>query len=217
MPFDHAIADQDALRELYGEPHRLTKKKIVDRIDEAAATFIATSPFFVLASASDGVTDASPRGGPPGFVQVLDERRLAFGDLNGNNLLDSFGHLVTDPAVHLLFLVPGIGDTLRIGGRATLTTDPEILDRTAIDGRRPNVAVGVDVERVYVHCSKAFRRSQLWDPTSWPEEAARPSAAKILIESMELAATPEQVEADMELLRHYLWQPSAGTEPIEPE
>lgn len=217
MPFDHAISDQATLREVYREAHPMIRRKVVDRIDEPAAAFIARSPFFVMATASAGVADASPRGGPPGFVQVLDERRLAFGDLNGNNLLDSFTHLVVDPAISLMFVVPGLGETLRVAGRATLTTDPAILERTAIDGRLPNVAVGVDVDRCFVHCSKAFRRSQLWDPTSWPEPEDRPSPARILIDAMELQATPEQVEADLDSVRHFLWQPAAGAEDPVPE
>ncbi|QGG95082.1 MSMEG_1061 family FMN-dependent PPOX-type flavoprotein [Actinomarinicola tropica] len=208
MPFDHAITTQEQLRERYGDTPEIVLRKIVDRIDDGARGFIAASPFFVLATSSPTGTDASPRGGPPGFVAVLDEHRVAFGDLSGNRILDSFSNLVAEPQVGLLFTIPGVDETLRLNGRATLTTDPDVLAACAIDGRTPKVAVGIDVEQVYIHCAKAFRRSGLWDPSSWLDPADHPNAACILRDHMELEVDPQLIEDDLE--RGYaaaMWEP----------
>lgn len=198
MPFSHAVADAAALRTRYREPHPLVLRKVIDRIDAGARAFIAASPFAVVATTGRRGTDASPRGGPPGFVAVLDEHRIALGDLAGNNRVDTFSNVLDDPAVGLIFLVPGLGETLRVNGRATLTTDPDVLDRTAIDGRRPKVALGVDVEACFIHCAKAFRRSGLWDPATWPEPGSRPTAGAVLRDHLDIEATPEEIDADLE-------------------
>lgn len=206
MPFAHAVTDHAALRELYRQPRQLVLDKVIDHVDDGARDLIAASPFVVVATTGPRGTDASPRGGPPGFVAVLDEHRIALGDLAGNNRLDTFGNVLHEPAVGLIFLVPGLGETLRVNGRATLTTDPDVLDRTSIDGRRPKVAMGIDVEACFIHCAKAFRRSGLWDPATWPSPDARPSAACVLREHLALEATAEQIEADLEVAyRTTLW------------
>ena len=132
------------------------------------------------AGSRGGCTDASPRGGPPGFVTVLDENHIAFGDLSGNNRLDSDTNIVEHPEVGILFLVPGVGETLRVNGRASVTTDPSVLDRTAIGGVQPKVAVVVAVEKCFIHCAKALRRSGVWDTGTWAAEGARPSAAVVI-------------------------------------
>lgn len=208
MPFTDAVTDSHALRELYREPHGLVLRKQIDHIDAAARSFIAASPFFVFATANTRGTDASPRGGPPGFVAVLDGSRIAFGDLSGNNRLDSLTNLITQPDVGLLFLVPGVDETLRVNGRATLTTQPAILDATAIDGRVPRVAVGVDVAECFIHCAKAFRRSQLWDPHAWPSPEERPSAACALRDHLHLDLDPKVIEDDLEAgYRETMWEP----------
>jgi PPOX class probable FMN-dependent enzyme len=162
----------------------------------------------VLATTGDRGTDASPRGGPPGFVRVLDDRRLALGDLAGNRRLDSFENVLANPAVGLLFLVPGMGETLRVNGRASLTTDPAVLDACTIDGVRPGVAVGVDVDEVFLHCAKAFRRSGLWDPATWPADGDRPRAADIWKSQLGFDAPSEAIEADLEAgYRATMWEP----------
>lgn len=130
------ITDVDELRSRYREPTPAVLHKARPVIDPAAADFIAASPFMVVATTSAGGTDASPRGGPPGFVVTLDEGTIAFGDLAGNNRLDSYANIVEHPAVGLLFLVPGLEETLRVNGQARVTTDPEVLDRTTVEGRR---------------------------------------------------------------------------------
>jgi PPOX class probable FMN-dependent enzyme len=216
MPFQSPITSTEQLRQRYRPPSRIVANKAVDHLDGGAADLIAKSPFFVLATASGGGTDASPRGGPPGFVAVLDSRRLAFGDLSGNNRLDSLANLVSEPQVGLLFLVPGLDETLRVNGRATVTTDPEVLSACTIDGRRPKVAVGVDVVECFVHCAKAFRRSALWEPGSWPAPEDRPSAACIFNDQLQLGLDPQVIEDDLEAgYAATMWE-SGGIEAVEP-
>jgi PPOX class probable FMN-dependent enzyme len=210
MPFADTITDVDALRALYREPHELVLRKQIDHIDAAARAFIAASPFAVLATASDEGTDASPRGGPTGFVAVLDDNRLALGDLAGNNRLDTHTNLLAQPRVGMLFLVPGVDETLRVNGRACLTTDPAVLAAVAIDGRVPKVAVGIDVQECFIHCAKAFRRSRLWDASSWPGPDEQPSAACALRDHLGLDVEPEVIVADLEAgYAATMWEPGA--------
>jgi PPOX class probable FMN-dependent enzyme len=200
------IPDAAALRDHYRDPHPLVLKKVVPEVDEAAATFLAASPFFVLATASAEGADASPRGGPPGFVRVLDRGRIAWADLAGNNRLDSFQNVVQQADVGLLFFSPGVEETLRVNGRAELSTDPAVLAAVAFDEVHPKVAVVVHVTECYVHCAKALRRAALWDPASRPAPEARPSAAAIITRHLELDVDPSVVEADLEAgYRRTLW------------
>jgi uncharacterized protein len=198
MPFEQVLADSAALRSRYRSPKSGAVDKLIHRVDDAARSFIAQSPFVVISTASDAGCDVSPRGGPPGFVKVLDDHRLAFGDLAGNNRLDSFSNLVVNPHIAVLFLVPGVDETLRVNGRATLTTDPDVVDLTAIDGRRPRVAVGVEVEECYLHCGKAFRRSGLWDPQTWPTAEERPDPMCLLRDHLAIDVDPELIRTALE-------------------
>ena len=192
------IADAAALRDHYREPHPLVLKKVVPEVDEAAATFLAASPFFVLATASADGADASPRGGPPGFVRVLDGGRIAWGDLAGNNRLDSFQNLVQRAEAGLLFFVPGVEETLRVNGWAELSTDPAVLSAVAFDQVNPRMAAVVHVTECYIHCAKALRRAGLWDPASRPAPEATPSPAAIMTTHLELDVDPSVVDADLE-------------------
>lgn len=194
----HQFADRAALRAAYRDPHPLVAEKKKAVIDPASAAFIAASPFFVLATTSAEGTDASPRGGPPGFVTVLDATRLAFGDLAGNNLLDSYTNIVEDGSVGMLFLVPGRTDTLRVNGRATVTTDPAVLDVTLLDGVRPKVAVVVAVDQCFIHCAKAFRRSALWEPETWLPADQTPSAGAVIASAFALDIDPTLIDAELE-------------------
>ncbi len=194
----HALTDEAGLRQRYRQPHPAVVDKARPRVDPAAAAFLATSPLMVLATTSAGGTDASPRGGPPGFVVVLDAHHVAFADLSGNNRLDSYGNIVEHRQVGLLFLVPGVGETLRINGRASITTDPLVLEATAIDGVEPKVAVVVDVDECFIHCAKALRRSGVWDPTTWLSPADRTSAAEVIVDQFQLDVAPEVIESELE-------------------
>ncbi len=177
------IADEASLRALLGEPTELVRRKIAPQLNGLTRQFIERSPFFCLATAApDGSCDVSPRGGPPGFVRILDERTLLVPDRPGNKLADSHRNILANPHVGLLFVVPGIGDTLRVNGRATLTTDAALLAPCAVEEKAPLLGILVDVDEAYTHCSKAFLRSQLWDPSRFVDRAALPSSGEILAE-----------------------------------
>lgn len=207
-PFSHLVSDVAELRaELYPVAPRQAWDKEVGALDEHCGAFIARSPFLLLAtSAADGRCDVSPRGGPPGFVRVLDERRLAFADLTGNRRIDSLRHVLENPRVGMLFLLPGFRETLRVNGRACLTRDPEVLRACDVPGRTADLAIGVEVETAFLHCAKAFIRSKLWEPESWPARDALPSAAEILRDHAGLDAPLEAVDAGLEEgYRSRLW------------
>lgn len=209
MPFVDVITDLAALRAIYPEPHPVVVGKAIDHVDETAADFIARSPFVALGTFGAGGGDVSPRGGPPGFVSVLDPKRIALGDLLGNRRLDSYTNVIEDGRVGLLFLVPGLGETLRVNGTASLTTDPDVLDAVSFPGVKATAALGIDVEEVYLHCAKAFRRSGLWEPESWPAPADRPSPGAIFKSHAGITdATAEQIEASLEADDEVgLWHP----------
>lgn len=209
MPFDDVITDLDGLRTIYGQPHQVVADKAIDHVDDTAAGFIARSPFVALGTFGPGGGDVSPRGGPPGFVRVLDPKRIALGDLIGNRRLDSYSNVVQDGRVGLLFLVPGLGETLRINGTACLTTNPEVLEAVSFPGVKATAALGIDVEEVFLHCAKAFRRSELWDPTTWPAKEDRPSPGAIFkahagIEEVSAEDIEAGLEADYQV---GLWHP----------
>ena len=197
-PFEHVIATEEELRGLYRQPHEVVRRKKIARLDDGCRAVIAAAPLVLVGtSAPDGSCDVSPRGGPPGFVQVIDEHRLAIPDLSGNNLLDSITNIVTNPHVGLLFVLPGRDETLRVNGRAWLVTDDDVLDGFTSELKRPKAAIGVAVVDAYVHCAKSFRRGHVWDPATWAPDAA-PSAAEMLTCHIELEATPAQLAADLE-------------------
>lgn len=175
------IESERELREFVREPAAAVADKAIDHIDEVSARFIAASPFFLLATSSDdGTCDVSPRGDPPGCVLVLDERTIAFADRKGNRRLDSLRNVLARPAVGMLFVVPGVGDTLRINGTARIVADAPYLPRLAVADVTPDLAIEVTVEELFLHCSKAFARSRLWDSTTWPEKGEVPTAGQMV-------------------------------------
>ena len=160
------IDSVEGLREVYRPPAQRSLDKEIDHLDEHCRDFIAHAPFVILASTDgDGRIDASPKGGPPGFVAVLDDHRLAVPDMAGNNRLDSMRNIVEDGLVALLFLVPGVDETLRVNGRATVSVDSDVLDRCPIGELRPNVAIIVEARTAFIHCAKALRRSSFLPST----------------------------------------------------
>ena len=181
-PIDpYAITTTAELREIYREPTERSILKEQRRLDPHCRDFIARSPFMLIASASTrGDCDVSPKGGPPGFVRVLDDLRLAVPDATGNNRLDSMQNILENPRVGLLFLIPRLRETLRVNGRAVLTRDPALIEGMATGGKPARLALVVTVEAAYLHCAKCMIRSALWDPDSWPEADDLPSAAAIL-------------------------------------
>ncbi len=187
MPFADALTTLADLRSIYREPSRPSLAKQIDHLDEHCRDFIGRSPFALLAT-SDGAgrVDVSPRGGNPGFVRVLDDHRLALPDMAGNNRLDSLGNLVDNPGVGLFFCIPGLDEGLRVNGRTTITTDPGVLDACVDGDIRPRVAIGIDVDEVFIHCAKAMRRGRLWHPDAWPDLSDMPSVACILADHYEI-------------------------------
>lgn len=203
------LVSVDHLRSIYRSPGRGPLDKVVHRLDQHCVDFLAKSPFFVLSTANgDGVCDGSPKGGPPGFVEVLDDQRLAWADFSGNNRLDSFENLMTNDSVALLFLIPGLDETLRVNGRAQLVSDPELCERFAIGGTSVRVVVVVTVSEVYIHCAKALRRAALWSPDSWLDAAQLPSAACIVKDHAAIEADVAAIDAARERdLQTTLWEP----------
>ena len=193
-----AISTEADLRARYRAPSPVVLRKDAGRIDEGARGFIAASPFVVVATSSDGGCDASPRGGPPGFVAVLDEHRVAWGDLSGNNRLDTMANVVNGGHVGLLFVVPGLDETLRVNGTGSISDDPAVLDACTVDGRRPRVAVVVEVRECFVHCAKAFRRAGMWDPSSWLPEDERPKPECMLRDHAGLDVEPDVIRRDLD-------------------
>jgi len=175
-----SITGETALRELLGEPTDVVRAKLSDRVNELTRQFVERSPFVLLAtSAPDGTCDVSPRGDPSGFVRVLDERTLLLPERPGNRLADSLRNILANPNVGLLFVIPGIGDTLRVNGRATIVSDPELLEPSAVDGKAPKLGLLIEIDEAFTHCSKAFLRSQLWDPDRFVDRGELPSAGEI--------------------------------------
>ena len=179
---DHLIETAEDLRSRYGEPSENAVRKSLDRLDRHCRRFIELSPFVVLAtSGTDGRADCSPRGDPPGFVAVLDDRTVLLPDRRGNNRTDSLRNVLENPHVGLLFMIPGANETLRLNGRATLTTDPERLAPLAVNGRAPRSGLLIEVEEVFLQCTKALVRSRLWaDESRVDRKTALPSFGQML-------------------------------------
>ncbi|MBP3951560.1 pyridoxamine 5'-phosphate oxidase family protein [Bacillus suaedae] len=198
--FNNTIRTEKELRSLIGFPSELVKNKAITYLDENCREFISKSPF-VLLSTSDqnGHCDVSPRGDKSGFVQVLSEKQLVIPERPGNKRIDSMRNIITNPKVGLLFLIPGLGETLRVNGKATLVTDDLLLERMKVNGKKPLLAIGVEVEECFIHCAKAFKRSHLWEPDSWMDRELLPSAAQIVFAHAKLPNTSvESIQARLE-------------------
>ena len=179
------VTTETDLRSRYGETSRLAARKQLDRIDAHARRFIGLSPFLVISShGTDGLGDVSPKGDAPGFVQVLDDRSLLIPDRPGNNRLDTLSNLMTNDGVGLLFLVPGVCETLRVNGRARVVTGDDLLAPTAVRGRLPTAGILVAVEEVYLHCAKALVRSKLWEDDHRVERRTLPSLGQMLADQI---------------------------------
>ena len=177
---DHRIATMEALEALYDKPYGPSIVKEIDHVNADYRKFIEASPFCALATAGPGGLDCSPRGDAPGFVRVKDEKTLLIPDRRGNNRIDSLRNIVGDPRVALLFLIPGIGETIRVIGRAGISNDPALIDSFAVNGKTPRTVIVVAVERVFFQCSKAIVRSKLWDAGLHVERDRLPSGGTIL-------------------------------------
>jgi PPOX class probable FMN-dependent enzyme len=176
------VTDLARLQELVGgEPSERSVRKQRDHLDVHARQFLAAAPFCVLSTASaTGACDATPRGDEPGFALALDDRTLALPERPGNKRLDSVRNILENPQVGLLFVVPGVTHTLRVNGTARVVADADFFDRMAVYGKPPVLALVVSVGEVYFHCAKAFVRSQLWQPETWPDRQALGSLGRVL-------------------------------------
>ena len=191
------VTSVETLRTIVGgEPSEVARRKELSALDVHARAFIARSPFLLLGtSSSDGRCDVSPKGDAPGFVRVIDDHHLAIPDRPGNKRLDGMRNILANPHVGLIFLVPGNDFTLRVNGRAAITRDPALLQTLEAQGKVPLLAIGVDVEEVFLHCARSFRRGRLWDQPSWPGPDALPSMPCILYEQTGGAMSLEALEA----------------------
>lgn len=176
----HAIQTLAQLEALYGEVGEASRRKEVDHIHPAYRAMIEASPFAVLATCGPDGMDASPRGDPPGFVAVHDDKTLLVPDRRGNNRIDSLRNIVADPRVALLFLIPGVGETLRVNGRARISADPQLLARFGMDGKPPRSVLVVHVDTVYFQCARAIHRSRLWKAAADGAKPAVPTAGTVL-------------------------------------
>jgi uncharacterized protein len=179
-PFANAITSAEQVRALYKQVDPRAIRKQIDVLDEMARRLIALAPLVVVASYdAQGGCDVTPRGGEPGFVTVLDDEHLAIPDATGNNRLDTLVNVVETGHLGLLFLIPGRGQTLRVNGAACVSADPALLERLTSVGKPPRSALVVRVEEVFNHCPKAFVRSRVWDPESWPSADEQPTVAEV--------------------------------------
>jgi PPOX class probable FMN-dependent enzyme len=175
------ITDIDGLRELVGTPSERAVKKQLATLDRHCRAFIERSPFVLLGtSGADGRCDVSPKGDRPGFVLILDGQTLVIPDRPGNKRLDSLHNVITNPHVGLLFMIPGMDETLRVNGTAELVRDEDLLERLAVDGKQPLLGILVHVEEAFLHCARSFLRAQLWDPEHYMPREQMPSLARMI-------------------------------------
>jgi uncharacterized protein len=188
---DHLVTTLAGLEAMYAQPMETSLLKELDHIGPHYRALIEASPFVALATGGPEGLDCSPRGDAAGFVRIKDERTLLIPDRRGNNRIDTLRNIVRDPRVALLFLIPGVSETMRVNGRAAISTDPELLESFKVDGKAPRCVIVVTIERAYFQCAKAIVRSKLWDPAMRIERAKLPSTG-----AMVAALTKGKVDAE---------------------
>jgi PPOX class probable FMN-dependent enzyme len=193
--FADVISSEDALRAVVGLPAPRAVNKEIAQLDAHCRTLISRSPFILISSCdAQGRLDVSPKGDPAGFVQVLDDRTIAIPDRPGNRRADTFGNVLQNPRVGMLFIIPGRQETLRVNGRAIIVRDRNLRERMAVGGKVPELALVVTVEEAFVHCGKCVIRSGLWDKASWPDLEGLPSHARCLVDQAKLADSVEAIQ-----------------------
>ncbi len=185
------IADEAALRALHHRPMSRASDKVLTSLDRHCRQIIGLSPFCVIATQGPDGADVSPRGDPPGFVRILDDRTLLLPDRVGNNRLDGMANLLANPHIGMLFLVPGMNETLRINGTARVTDDARLLAPCAVEGRVPKVGLLITIEEAFLHCGKALVRSRLWDPAAQIDRSTVPSYPAMLLDQVRGLTTDE--------------------------
>jgi PPOX class probable FMN-dependent enzyme len=200
------LTDRASVQAHYGAPSEMSLAKQLKQLDQHCRAFIALSPFVVLASCdAQGRCDASPRGDAPGFVAVLDDRTLAIPDRTGNKRVDTMLNVMENPRLGVLFLVPGVNETLRVNGRVRISLDPALLARMAVNGKLPSAATLIDVEEVYFQCAKALLRSELWNPDKRVPRGTFPSLGKVLADQIKGSAAEQLEQAIEERYRNGLY------------
>jgi PPOX class probable FMN-dependent enzyme len=179
---DHLITSIEQLEALYGEKNPNSIVKEIDYINDSYRKLIEAAPFVAIATGGPDGLDCSPKGDAPGFVRVLDEKTLAIPDRPGNNRIDGFRNILQDPRIGLLFLIPGVGETFRVNGRASISVDPELMQSFAVNGKLPRSVMLVHVDAAFFHCSKAVVRSKLWDEKAKIDRKSLPSTGTIIAE-----------------------------------
>lgn len=193
MTSEQTIGSVEELRKVYRPPGQRSLDKEIDHLDGHCRDFIGHSPFAVLATTDgNGRVDTSPKGGPAGFVAVLDDHHLAVPDMSGNNRLDSLRNIVGSSGISLLFMIPGVDETMRVIGDASISLDPAVLECCPIGEMRPNVAIVVEVHSAFIHCAKALRRSCLWDTEKWPDTSDMATPACMIKDHIGLEVTVEE-------------------------
>ncbi len=191
-----AVTNDTELREVYRPPAPRAAQKVLDHLDVHSRNFITLSPFCVLSSSNaDGQADASPRGDPPGFVKVLDEKTLLLPDRPGNNQVDSLQNIVDNPGVGLLFFVPGMNETLRVKGKAEITTDAELLEPLTVAGKAPLSGLKVTVDEAFLHCGRALIRGRIWDADAQIDRKSYPTYGQVLADQI-AGADAREIDAD---------------------
>jgi len=179
---EHLVTSMEQLQALYGERMPASVIKEIDHINAHYRALIEAAPFVAIATCGPEGLDCSPKGDPAGFIRILDDKTLAIPDRPGNNRIDGFRNIVRDPRIALLFLIPGVGETLRVNGRASISVDPDLMASFAINGKLPRCVLIVHVESAYFHCSKAIVRSKLWDEATKIDRKSLPSTGSIVAE-----------------------------------
>jgi len=188
----------DQLQALYGEAHERSLRKEITYLSEPYQALVAASPFVVLATHGPDGLDCSPRGDAPGFVRVLDERTLLLPDRPGNNRIDSLRNIINDPHVALLFLIPGVGESFRVNGRASISLEPQLLELCTAQGKLPRSVLRISIDTCYFQCSKAAVRSGLWDSERHVERASLPSAGDLLKAVMDPSFDVQAYERELQ-------------------
>jgi PPOX class probable FMN-dependent enzyme len=202
---DHLVTTMAQLESLYGKPSGPAVAKEIDHINNGYRALIEAAPFVAIATCGPEGLDCSPKGDPAGFVRILDDKTLAIPDRPGNNRFDGFRNILRDPRVAILFLIPGVGETLRVNGRASISIDPELMQSFAINGKLPRSVLVVHIEKIFFHCSKAIVRSKLWDEATKIDRKSLPSTGTIIAEFSQGKlggeeydrAAPERIKAQL--------------------
>ena len=204
--FNDIITSVAQLREIVAEPREAAVKKDIGVLDRHCRNLIAHSPFVLVAtSGANGTCDVSPKGDAPGFVQVVDDHTLVIPDRPGNRRMDSFRNVIENPHVGLIFIIPGMDETLRVNGAAQIVRDTDLLDRCTVEGKRPQLAIAVTVQEAFIHCPKCFLRSKVWDTSTWRPRSELPSMAEIMVDQLKVDIPVEDVERALDAANKRLY------------